>query len=338
MSRRFIIIGAGAIGGTIAARLASAEVPVVVVARGEHADAIERDGLLLRTPEGDVTGHPRVWRSVDDATVTGDDVFVLAVKSHAAQQALGEWAAVRLDDGRFAGDVVPLFVTLNGVEGERLASRYFRRVYGVCVWAPCTMPGPGVVASYFHPASGVYHVSRYPASASGADDLALLDETASVWRAAALDMQVHADSMPWKWRKLVNNVGNAFDALLDTPDHALVAAARHEAVEVMAAAGVELGPEHVEIAARQAGPSMGTIPGLPYEGSSSRQSLARKTGSAGNIEAAYLNGEIALLAHSSGASAPINEAVVWIADDAARRGLGPGCYTSAELRAALGLR
>ena len=335
--RRFIIIGAGAIGGTIAARLSAAGVPVVAVARGEHADAIERDGLTLRTPGGDVVGRPTVWRSVDDAAVTSDDVFVLAVKSHAAQQALGEWASVRLPDGRFAGEVVPVFVTLNGVEGERLASRYFACVYGVCVWAPCTMPGPGVVASYFYPASGVYHVSRYPAASTDAADIALLDETAAAWQSASLDMQVHPDSMPWKWRKLVNNVGNAFDALLDTPDHALVAAARHEAVEVMAAAGVEISPEHVENAARQAGPSMGPIPGLPYGGSSSRQSLARGAGGAGTIEAAYLNGEIALLARSLGRSAPINEAMVWIADDAARRGLGPGCYTGPELRAALGV-
>ncbi|MDO5699174.1 MAG: 2-dehydropantoate 2-reductase N-terminal domain-containing protein [Dermatophilus congolensis] len=332
--KRFVMIGAGAIGGTIAARLAETDIPTVVVARGEHADAIERGGLLLRTPEGIIVGHPEVWRSSADAELTSDDVLVLAVKSQAAQSALEEWASVRLPDGRFAGDALPIFVTLNGVEGERLASRYFRRVFGVCVWAPCTMPSPGVVASYFYPASGVYHVSRYPASVTDADDVALLDEVAAVWRAGSLDMQVHPDSMPWKWRKLVNNVGNAFDALLDRPDHALVAAARQEAVDVMTTAGVEISPEHVEIAARQAGPAMGPIPGLAYGGSSSRQSLAR---GASSIEAAYLNGEIARMARELGRPAPINEAIVWIADDAARRGLGPGCYTGPELRAALGI-
>ena len=333
--RRFEIIGAGAIGGTIAARLAAAGVPVVAVARGEHADAIERNGLRLRTPGADVVGRPEVWRSVDDATLTGQDVFVLAVKSHAAQQALGEWASVRLDDGRFAGDALPVLVTLNGVEGERLAVRYFRRVFGVCVWAPCTMPEAGVVASYFHPDSGVYHVGRYPAFAFDADDAVTLPEIAQVWSDAGLAMHVRDDVMEWKWRKLVNNVGNAFDALLgDSPDHALVAAARREAVEVMAEAGVTMTPEHVEGEARRAGPGMGPISGLPYGGSSSRQSLAR---GAGNIEAAYLNGEIARMARTLGRRAPINETIVWIAEDAARRGLGPGCYTGPELRAALGV-
>ena len=332
--RRFVMIGAGAIGGTIAARLAAAGVPTVAVARGAHADAIESAGLRLRTPGGDIVSRPEVWRSVDDATVTSDDVLVLAVKSQAAQEALGEWASVRLPDGRYAGDVLPVLVALNGVEGERLASRYFRRVVAVCVWAPCTMPEPGVVASYFHPVSGVYHVSRYPARLTDADDVTLLDDTSAVWQGAGLDMQVHADAMPWKWRKLVNNVGNAFDALLDEPDHALVAAARREAVEVMGVAGVEMTPEHVEVAAREAGPAMGPIPGLPYGGSSSRQSLAR---GAGSIEAAYLNGEIARMARELGRRAPINEAIVWIADDAARRALGPGFYSSARLRDALGV-
>ncbi|WP_238450428.1 ketopantoate reductase family protein [Micromonospora sp. 4G55] len=54
---RYVIIGAGAVGGTIGVRLGEAGHDVTLVARGAHLDAIRRDGLTLRTPEGTAT-----WR------------------------------------------------------------------------------------------------------------------------------------------------------------------------------------------------------------------------------------------------------------------------------------
>jgi ketopantoate reductase len=50
---RCLVDGAGAIGGTIAARLARAGVEVRLVARGEHLAAIRRDGLTLADPDGE---------------------------------------------------------------------------------------------------------------------------------------------------------------------------------------------------------------------------------------------------------------------------------------------
>ena len=35
-----------------------------------------------------------------------------------------------------AGECLPIFTALNGVAAEAIAHRYFRRVYGVCVWTP----------------------------------------------------------------------------------------------------------------------------------------------------------------------------------------------------------
>ncbi|MGD9894365.1 MAG: 2-dehydropantoate 2-reductase N-terminal domain-containing protein, partial [Dehalococcoidia bacterium] len=42
---RYIIYGAGAIGGSIGARLFEAGNDVVLICRGAHLDAIRRDGL-----------------------------------------------------------------------------------------------------------------------------------------------------------------------------------------------------------------------------------------------------------------------------------------------------
>ena len=49
---RYIIIGAGAVGGTIGGCLALAGHEVVLTARGAHLDALRRHGLRLSTPSG----------------------------------------------------------------------------------------------------------------------------------------------------------------------------------------------------------------------------------------------------------------------------------------------
>ena len=50
--RRYVVVGAGAIGGTVGGVLARAGVPTVLVARGRHAEILAAEGLTLRTPDG----------------------------------------------------------------------------------------------------------------------------------------------------------------------------------------------------------------------------------------------------------------------------------------------
>ena len=44
---RICVVGAGAIGGLLAAKLHAAGEEVTVIARGRHLEAIKKDGLLL---------------------------------------------------------------------------------------------------------------------------------------------------------------------------------------------------------------------------------------------------------------------------------------------------
>ena len=80
MSPGFAIVGAGAIGSVLGWRLARAGAPVVMVGRGEHLEAMRRDGLRL----ADASGEARV--TVDARTgVDGlgpADVVFLATKAH----------------------------------------------------------------------------------------------------------------------------------------------------------------------------------------------------------------------------------------------------------------
>jgi len=50
MTRQVLIVGAGAIGGVVCAYLEAAGQPTTLLARGENARNIERDGIRLIIP------------------------------------------------------------------------------------------------------------------------------------------------------------------------------------------------------------------------------------------------------------------------------------------------
>jgi 2-dehydropantoate 2-reductase len=77
---RIVIVGAGAIGGYIGARLAKAGADVVLHARGPHLRAMQEHGLRVISPDGDFTVQPVV--SGDLAAIGLADVVFLGVKAH----------------------------------------------------------------------------------------------------------------------------------------------------------------------------------------------------------------------------------------------------------------
>jgi len=77
---RFLIAGAGAIGGYIGAKMARAGQDVTLFARGAHLAAMQRNGLKVLSAEGDFEARPRIIASIEEA---GDvDVIILGVKAH----------------------------------------------------------------------------------------------------------------------------------------------------------------------------------------------------------------------------------------------------------------
>ena len=76
------MVGAGAIGGMMAARLATAGYDVGVIARGEHLEAIRRDGLRLVEIDGSTTVAAGIAASDDFDELGPHDVVILALKAH----------------------------------------------------------------------------------------------------------------------------------------------------------------------------------------------------------------------------------------------------------------
>ena len=338
---RYIILGAGAVGGGIGGSLTRAGCDTVLLARGEHLAALRRQGLRLRTPDEDLVVPVTAVGGPAELTLTTDDVLVLATKTPQAQAVLAEWAdlPVRADGSVVgtAGEQVPVLTALNGVASEALALRYYRRVYGVCVWMPTVHLVPGEVLIRSTPTAGVFHISRVPAAATDDSDRTLLAALQADWVRAGLDTQLPPDVMPWKYRKLLTNIGNAFSALVGQNGRIgeLVRAAEQEAREVLAAAGIAYTGDEEEAAARAGSFTVRPVAGEPAElGGSSWQSLTRGTGS---IETDYLNGEIALVARLHGREAPINARVAGLARQAAASGQRPGEMSATRLRELLGL-
>ena len=77
---RVLVVGAGAVGGTLAVRLAAAGETVGVLARGEHLKAIRQSGLCLEDPNERVCVE--VQASDDVADFVAQDLVILGLKAH----------------------------------------------------------------------------------------------------------------------------------------------------------------------------------------------------------------------------------------------------------------
>lgn len=341
MSYRYIIIGAGSIGGTVGGALARSGADVVLVARGAHAQALADNGLLLRTPDGAFEIPVAVAAAPEDVRLTTRDVLVFTTKTHQLDAALQQWVDQPVHDGGdvvgTAGEVRPALTALNGVAAEEMALRFFSRVFGVCVWMPAAHVTPGEVIVRSWPVAGQFHMARWPAAVTTAEDRELLDEIAETWTAAGVLTQLPADVAPWKYNKLLSNLANAVVALTGSESRAsdVAEAVRREGQDVLTRAGIEFISFEVSNAARANGPSMRPVQGAEDVISNSTwQSLARNTGS---VETDFLNGEIARIAHRFGGTAPINAGLARLAREAAHSDRGPGTYTVQQLAKLLGL-
>ncbi|HVA42384.1 MAG TPA: 2-dehydropantoate 2-reductase N-terminal domain-containing protein, partial [Acidimicrobiales bacterium] len=182
---RFIVYGAGAIGGVVGGRLAEAGQEVVLLARGEHRAALAERGLRVDSPDRSVTLHTEVREHPNEIEWRSDDIVLLAVKTQ-------DTFAVRDALIRSAPPSVAIVCLQNGVVNERKMLRSFSSVYGVFVACPAGHMEPGVVIAYSAPTTAILDIGRYP---SGTDPTAAA--VAEAFRGATIDSEVRTDVMRW---------------------------------------------------------------------------------------------------------------------------------------------
>jgi 2-dehydropantoate 2-reductase len=318
---RFVVFGAGAIGGVVGARLHQSGHDVALIARGAHGEAIRQEGLTLETPNERAVLEIPVADAPDGLDWAGEEIVLLAVKSQDTAGALG---ALR--------DAAPLHTPVvclqNAVENERVARRLFANVYGAVVMSPTAHLEPGVVQAYGTRMSGVIDVGHYP---SGTDERA--DSIAQALEESDFSSRARPDIMRFKYAKLISNLPNAVDALVEPGPEAdeLSRLAQEEGRAVLSGAAIDFVADEVnDVQERWKRLALQPIAGRERAGSSTRQSLARGL----PLETDYLNGEISLIGALHGLPTPVNDALCHASSCAVRERRAPQTLAAAEVLAA----
>lgn len=320
---RFVVVGAGAIGGTLGAHLQRAGHEITFVARGEHGRVMATEGLTVRSPDDEFRVEAMVAARPEDAPIAEADAVLVAVKSQDTVDVLDAIAAA-------AGDVdVPVVCVQNGVSNEREALRRFENVYGCLVMCPAMHLRPGEVAPSSAPVTGMLDLGRYP---SGVDENAV--RIAAAIDGTGFESIPQPDIMSWKHRKLLMNLSNAVDALCGPSARGgeLGRLAYEEGKAVLTAAGVSWTSTDTFRERRSDHISIRPVPGYDGRGSSTWQSLTRGSG----IETDHLNGEITLLGRLHGVPTPVNALLQRAMREAGAAGRAAGSVAESYLLARLG--
>lgn len=303
------IIGAGAVGGAIAALLDRAGHDVEVAARGEQLAAIQRRGLRLTGGFGE-----HLARVPAGATLTTrPDLAFVTTKAQDAEGALE--AHRELLDG------VTVIVAQNGLGGLAVAERILPR-------SPLIGALARFAASYLEP--GIVTVTNAQPTVLGAGPGCSPDRLAEVVAALspAIDILATTDLARAQWTKLLINHVNALPAITDLSVQQVVAhpglrrimsASLRETVRIARRVGARFDPflrlpgplvgclAHaplwlVDRVPRTIAHGMGDVPNP----ASTLQSIRRGR----RTEIDFLNGAVVRIAREHGLAAPINAALV----------------------------
>ena len=248
---RVCVVGAGAIGGLLAVRLAAAGTPVSVIARGGHLDAIRRGGLRLLETDGSET-VAEVAASDDVAALGPHDVVILALKAHQiaavsdrlhhlygpdtvvvpVQNGIGWWYFERHGgehDGRRLQTLDP--------DGVLAATVPAERIVGCIAYPAATKAAPGVIR----------HVEgdRFPVGELDGSRSERAQAVAAAFSDAEFTSRVLTDIRSHLWVKAWGNLAfNPISALTGTT---LAEICRNEATRELAATMMT---EALEIAQR----------------------------------------------------------------------------------------
>lgn len=135
---RVMIMGAGGLGGYLAACLARAGADVSVVGRGAHLQAMARDGLTLVSGGGEE--RVAVRAAADPQAAGPADLIILAVKLYDVEAAVAAAAPMLAEGG-------VLVTVQNGVDAPAMAARILgpERVAAAAAYVSARIDTPGVV-------------------------------------------------------------------------------------------------------------------------------------------------------------------------------------------------
>jgi 2-dehydropantoate 2-reductase len=135
---RVAVMGAGAVGGYFGARVAASGVDVTFIARGEHLKAMQKNGLRIKSIQGNLEIHSEFISSSDQ--IAPVDLVLFAVKSQDTEEAARSLAP-------FMGRKTAVLSLQNGVDNTDKIARLWgggRSLAGVAYIA-ARVSAPGMI-------------------------------------------------------------------------------------------------------------------------------------------------------------------------------------------------
>jgi 2-dehydropantoate 2-reductase len=289
---KIAVIGAGGVGGYFGARLAQAGHDVTFVARGANLAAIRTNGLAVQSALGNAT--VRANATDDIASLEPVDVALFCVKLWDVEATAAVLASVVAK----GGVVIPI---QNGVDAPEILSRVLgaNHVLGGVAYIAATIAAPGVIAH-----TGTMARLRVGAFAGGPADRAAAFVDAC--KTAGVDAEQSPDIRRALWEKFVflasmsgltSVARQPVGVIRSDPDlRATMQAAMQEVCDLGRAKGVAL-PEGFVAA------QLAFMDGLPHE---MRSSMLNDLLAGNRLEAPWLSGAVARMAHESGSPAPVH--------------------------------
>jgi len=292
------VVGAGGVGGLLAAVLRRAGVDVSVLATERHVTAIRRNGLALIAPSGRFSVE--VPAEVDARSIGASDVVVVTPKMWVVE-AVAPTLKPLLAENTV---VIPVQNGIDAPETLAKALGWKHVVYGSAS-LNAAMDEPGVIRQK-NPNYGLT-----VAEADGKESKRLL-QVKETFGAAGVAVEIGTDGRALLWDKFIGLVANAsLCSLLRSPmgvvqqdddTWALYTAVFNEAVAVGRAAGISLPAEKVEarLARARTGPPM------------VMSSMAVDVIAGNRLELPWLGGRVRELGRQYGIPTPAND-FIWAA-------------------------
>jgi 2-dehydropantoate 2-reductase len=289
---KIAVMGAGAIGGYVGARLAAAGAEVTFIARGRHLAAIRQRGLEIRSPLGDVR--------VDAATATDDPAAVGEVAVVLLSTKLCDVESAAAAIAPMLGAETAVVCLQNGVDAtDIVARRYGRaRVVGGVVMINAEITAPGTIR---HNA-----LNRLTVGELDGRSTARLERFVARATAAGIETAVSRDIRLEIWRKfLLLAPMSALSALTrvelaqirqQEETWRLAEQGMREVVAVANAEGVGLTEEDVQR-------TLAFVQGMPPTW---RASLAVDLEQRNRLEVDWLAGAVCRLGHAAGIPTPFH--------------------------------
>jgi 2-dehydropantoate 2-reductase len=208
---RICVVGAGSIGGLLAAKLSASGEDVTVIARGPHLAAIRQNGLKLIEPEGEIVAPVKATSALAD--VGEQDLIVLAVKAHQIAEIAPQIAKVLASGTTVltAQNGIPWWYFLKGVDvhrGRRLESVDpggliaahipVETLVGSVVYAAADIVAPGIIRH----AEG----NRITVGEVDGDATSRIQSISEVLTNAGFKSPVSSDIRLEIWTKLLGNL------------------------------------------------------------------------------------------------------------------------------------